>query len=128
MQEADEHVVASITSLVKENVEILSSTTMSADGEEMATPLPSPLYPSIPTCPYPPSPFSPPSPPSPPPPLSPPSPPPPPSLFLLLPLLPPSPCSLVPCVAQLEQDVKEAIFAMAKQSGKVDPDVSESKP
>ena len=41
-QETDEHVIASITSLVKENVEILSSTTMSADGEEMATLLPSP--------------------------------------------------------------------------------------
>ena len=33
--------------------------------------------------------------------------------------------SLFPCTsAKLEKDVKEALFAIAKQQGKVDPDVS----
>ena len=37
-------------------------------------------------------------------------------------------CGPVPSTVQLEQDVRESLLSMAKQSGKVDPDVSISRP
>ena len=37
-------------------------------------------------------------------------------------------CGPVPSAVQLEQDVRESLLSMAKQSGKVDPDVSISRP
>ena len=75
-QEEDSRIKKTIDTLVRENIEVLSSTKAKEDGEaEEWTPVVE---------------------------------------FIVLWLSP---------AVQLEQDVKESILAMAKQSGKIDPDV-----
>ena len=80
VQEADEQIIAAITALVKENVEVLGDQTRTAaDGKQ--------CYISSE------------------------------NMYVINSPLLPSP-------VQLEKDVKEALFAIAKQQGKIDPNVS----